>query len=661
MRNETGATFADNYTYDPLDHRESQTDNLGLLAQFVARTDGRIIETRNARNHATQIEYSALGEVLRRARADGFEFRRRYNDQRQLKFTGDPAAGFEYAYDELFRQTLRTLRNGNATTTTAFDARNQPTHITIPGGAITMDYDRQGRPLTSVVQFNDTTYQTMVDYDALGQAREVNYEQSGGSPGVTKFTYDKAGPLVRAEFQEAGATFVVTCRYRDDQARNRVTYPSGYVVKEVRDDAGRLTGITGPIEPIATITDWQGNSQPKRVDFGGVLRMDNVYDARGRITGARYVRTPGGALQAEMRYQYDGANNVEMRQFLHRAGKTDNYSYDLGERPSRAQIGGFPLSDVADVSRFAYQRTYHYHPTGLDYLQTGELTGLGPVVPAFATNWTAHDEFLLPAIVDGGARQADAMGQVSGAQLWVRSAAGSTPVAVPALLQHNGLGQLMRIERSDGVVVENFYQPGGLRYARRVTQNGVQVDYRSFVDDDRSRLLEEFDRTSEPPVLIGRYFYLDTDASVAADLRDDDGELQRFSFLRDHQKSVVAVADHLGVVRERVWYDPPGQPVLEPQDAVAPVVKRILAGSGGTLLFEFTEPVGARIPDLGLQPGIRRLTPDYDGLISGVPGHTELPESVAGFAPNTVVIFTPDAAGTNSVTLTLAADRLTDD
>ena len=661
VRHETGATYADNYTYDPLDHRESQTDNLGLLAEFVARTDGQVIETRNARHHATQIEYSALGEVLRRTRADGLEFQRRYNDQRQLQFTGDPAAGFDYAYDELFRQTRRTLRNGNAITTTAFDARNQPTHITIPGGTITMDYDRQGHPLTSVVQFNDTTYQTTVAYDAMGQAREVNYEQSGGSPGVTKFTYDKAGPLVRAEFQEAGATFAVTYGYRDDQARNRVTYPSGYVVQEERDDAGRLTGITGPTAPIATITDWQGNNQPKQVDFGGVLRMDNVYDARGRITGARYVRTPGGARQAEMRYQYDGANNVEMRQFLHRAGKTDNYSYDPGERLSRAQIGGFPLSGVADVSRFAYQRTYHYHSTGLDYLQTGDLTGPGPVVPAFATNWTAHDGFLLPAVVDGGTRQADAMGQVSGAQLWVRPAAGSAPVAVPALLQHNGLGQLTRIERSDGVVVENFYQPGGLRYARRVTQNGVPVDYRSFVYDDKSRLLEEYDRTSEPPVLIGRYFYLDTDAPVAADLRDNGGVLQRFYFLRDHQKSVVAVADHFGVVQERIWYDPHGQPVIEPQDAVAPVVKRILAGSGGTLLLEFTEPVSARIPDLGLQPGIRRLTPDYDGLVTGAPGHTELPESVAGFAPNTVVIFTPDTAGTNPVTLTLAADRLTDD
>jgi RHS repeat-associated protein len=661
LREEDDAAFESIFTYNELDQRRTAADSLGLIAEFTPRADGQNTAVKNGRNNSTTLEHSALGEVLRQRRADGMEFRFRHDEQRQINYTGDPTKGFDYDYDNLFRLTRRTQRDGAEISNNSFDARNQPTSITIPGGTITMTYDLQTRVKTSTVNFGPTTYETSTDYDALNRVRVVNYEQSGGTANTARYTYDKAGPLRSARFSEAGAEFVVGYEHRNDFARSRVIYPSGFVVNHDRDAAGRLMRIHAPVEDIVTVTEWHGNSQPRTVSYGGVLQASHRYDSRGRMTGARYQRTPG-PLQAELRYQYDAANNVEMRQFLHRAGKTDNFSYDNGERLVRAQLGGLPLEGDTGISRIGYQRNYNYEATGLDYLLTAPTTTPGGVEVPFSASWNGHDAFLLPGLVNGVSRGTpDALGRVTAAQLWVRPAGGTQPVPVMATLQHNGLGQLTRIERADGVVIENFFQPGGLRYARKTTQNGVVVDHRHFVYDDAARLLEEFDRTGLQPVLMARYFYLESDAPCAADLPDSNGTFRRHYYIRDDQHSVVAVADRFGIVQERVWYDPFGQPVIEPRDDTAPVVKRVIAGAGGTLLIELSEPVSPIVFDLGPQAGIREFNSILTDLVSEPAGLTDLPEQVPGFAPSTVIVFTPEQPLAGPVNVRIRPGNLTDD
>jgi RHS repeat-associated protein len=663
LRAEDGASYEDIFSHNDLDQRQTASDSFGPVTEFTPRADGKNIETKNARGNGLTMEYSALGEVLSRRRTDGMEFRFRHDEQRQLAYSGDPSKGFDYAYDNQSRMTRRTLRDGAEIVNDSFDARNQPTSTRLPGGTMTMTYDLQARVKTSLVKFGSTIFSTATEYDALNRVRVVNYEQSGGSASRARFTYDKAGPLLTARFEEAGADLSVFYAYRNDLVRSRVTYPSGYVVNQERDAAGRLIRIHGTIEDIATVVDWQGNSQPKTVSLGGALQMANRYDARGRLTGSRYVRTPGGALQAELRYQYDAANNVEMRQFLHRAGKTDNFSYDNGERLVRAQIGGIPLDGGTDLTRLTYQRSYNYQPTGLDYLLTAPATvPAGLSAPPFSASWSGHDAFLLPGAVNGVSRTGpDAMGRVAQAQLWSRPAAAGEPVPIMANLGHNGLGQLVRIERADGLVIENFFQSGGLRYARKVTQAGSVTDYRHYVYDDAGRLIEEFDRTGAAPVLLARYFYLESDAPCAVDLPDANGTLRRHYYIQDDQKSVVAVVDRFGVTEERVWYDPFGQPVIEPRDDTAPVIKRVIAGEGGKVLIEMSEPVTDIVFDLGPQAGIRRLTQSYSSLVSQPAGKTELPEVVPGYAPYTVIVFSPEEQLAGAVDLTLGPGKLTDD
>ena len=194
-----------------------------------------------------------------------------------------------------------------------------------------------------------------------------------------------------------------------------------------------------------------------------------------------------------------------------------------------------------------------------------------------------------------------------------------------------------------------------------MTEGGAVVVHRHYVYDDLGRLLEEYDVIGSAPRVIGRYFYLDSPTPCAADLPDENGVLRRHYYLEDDQASVVAVADRFGVVAERIWYDPFGQPVIEPRDETAPVIKRVLGGAGGTLLIELTEPVTGIVSDQGTQPGIRRLNPSFSDLVSQPAGETDLPEAVSGFAPYSVIVFTPDEPLSGTTTLSLAPGKLTDD
>ena len=44
------------------------------------------------------------------------------------------------------------------------------------------------------------------------------------------------------------------------------------------------------------------------------MQIVNTYDARGRLTGSRVTRLNTGAVLVHMRYKYDAANNVQVRQ-----------------------------------------------------------------------------------------------------------------------------------------------------------------------------------------------------------------------------------------------------------------------------------------------------------------------------------------------------------
>ena len=391
-----------------------------------------------------------------------------------------------------------------------------------------------------------------------------------------------------------------------------------------------------------------GNLLPKVVQLGSTMQIVYTYDARERLTGSRVTRLGDGAVLAHMRYQYDSADNLQIRQFIHRGGKADVFGYDTGERLAQAKVGVL-VTNAAGSGPLLYQRQYNYDSTGLDFLTVVPATGPLMNPPAFATNWTGNDDFLLPSAVNTFGRSDDPMGNVAQAQLWVRPAGGNTPQAVQASLQHDGLGRMTSVTRADGVSVVNQYQPSGLRFSRQVRQGAQLTAYSTFVYDDAARLIEEYDRTGAQPVLIARYYYATGDSPAAADLLDQSsGQLKRYYFLRDTSQSVIAVADATGNVVERAWYDPFGQPVIEQKDVQPPALQSVVAGDTNSLFIVLSEPVQAPSADPGPGGGIvpfssliftgRVVSISIDS--SNIAGGAVLLPSQPGYPPYSVLQYT---------------------
>ena len=370
---EEGATFRQNFTFDDLDHRKTLGDLLGLRFTYESRADGSYTKITNLRGNSATLEHTALGELQQKKRADGMEVQYRHDTQRQMIYQGDPGAGFNYGYDLSLRMTNSTLRSGAALGYGGFDPRSMPTALTLPGGTETRKHDLQRRLTQRKVNYQSRTLEENYTYDALDRTRVQTYTAEGGPVNTATFDYDPAGPLVAAHFQENGADFQVAYGYYADGLRRSVTYPSGVVVTEIRDTAGRLTGLSDTNGNIIRADSWQGNSQPKLVQLGPAMQIVYQYDVRGRLTASRVIRTGDGAVLAHMRYQYDAANNIQIREFLHRGGKADVFGFDAGERVSQAQIGVL-LTNAAGFGPVLYERHYGYHAAGLDYLTTAVLS-----------------------------------------------------------------------------------------------------------------------------------------------------------------------------------------------------------------------------------------------------------------------------------------------
>ena len=669
VREEQGRSFSSSYEYDDMDNRTSVSDDLGLRFKMNARADGSFLSITNARNNSTRMEYTALGELSRRVRDDGLDFRFERDEQRNLTYEGDPDAGFNYSFDSQYRMESKSLRDGTEITYGSFDPRSLPRQTTLPGGGtMEMDYDPQGRVTSQTVSYQGTTYEVAFDHDALGRVRRQAFGD-GGAANSSEFDYDLSGVLAEARYMEDGHSFRVGYGYYSDGAPRTITYPSGITVTEVRDSTGRLTGVSDENGNIIRADGWMGNMNPSSIQLGGSLSVQARYDQRGRMTGARTVRSGEDRVVDHMRYAYDPSDNLVARQSLHRGGRTDGFGYDAGERTVRALMAGLP-DDEGVVQNPFYERGYDYQSAGKDYLVRSPLTvsSTSTAIP-FATSWSNHDDFLQPTIVDGFVRgDADPLGNVASAQLLVRPNNLGPASLMAADLTHNGLGALVKAERTDGVHVENFFQPDGLRYRRLTTQGGSVLEDRHFVYDGGGRMIEEYDRTVENWRLVGRYYYATGSSPVAADLyQNSTSSLERFYFLRDASRSVTGVSDQNGLIIERIAYDTFGQPSIELRDEESPVVQSVIVEADGSLLMTFSEPVVPALDDPGVGEGLVSISNMIDGIEVRSSADGEMIGGVASvvsrpsYPASSVVIFVPSAPLEGEISVTLAAGNIQDD
>ena len=672
---EDGLTNVTTFGYDTLGQLTSVSDSTGPLFTYTRRADGAATEVIDAQGGVTQQTFSLLGELLTRNLPNSLSgIQRKYDAARNGTAMLDPGGvGNTYTFSTDFPYKVETVtrRDGAVSSVTGRDALGNPTSMSIPGGTLDQTYDLQNRLLSQTYDAGDEPFTRSMSYDAIDRVRTA----SSATDSVT-YDYDSLGPMLSAAFQHPSGSFTVGAKVREDGARTELDYPSGLTVAEGRGPDSRLLSLGGAL---LNVTTFAGRERPQNSVLGGVIQESRQYDPRGRLLAARYEA--GGQLLLDLRYQYDALNNPTARQDVHRGGRTDFFAYDEIGRLTRADVGARPDSGTEIQRTFTnfspslsgflpglYARHYGYASGGLDHLVDATPENPDALdLPPFAQSYSGHDALLHAVTIDGFDRGAtDALGNVKHTRVAVRAhcpaatPCDTAPRLVAATLFYDGASHLIRVEREDGVTVEYEYQHDGLFHTRRVKVGPDVVSQRTYVWDG-PRLLEEYEGAN----LVGRYFYREGDAPFAADLGNG-GSLDRFFLLRDASLSVRAVADASGVVRERVWYDPYGQPEIEARDTTPPQVVRVVAADAGSIRVQFSEPILAPRPTTagntptGSAQSVEHAVEmrDASGSLNAT---AALEEGAPGFPFGTVLRVTFDRRPGQAVTLTTQSGGLVDE
>lgn len=625
---EDGVGYMTTFGYDAFGFVTSVSDDVGAQFSYTPRADGAATTITDGDGGVTNQGFSKIGELLSRTLPGGLSgIQLKYDGARNPTAVLDPTGlGNTYVYSTAFPFLLEsvTRRDGQASTVTGRDGRGNPTGMSIPGGNVTQGFDLQNRMTSQSFTAGAEDFSRSFEYDAMDRIRVATFD-SGGATGSITYTYDALGPLLDSDFQSSSGSFAIGRTIRADGARTAIDYPSISVSEGRRADGG-LTSVdaSGPLYLGSTFAR---KSLPTQATLGGVIGEQRTYDLRGRLEAVRYEA--GGNLLADVRYEYDGRNNPILRQDVHRGGRADLFQYDPISRLTRSDVGARPGSGSDEprlLAGFAsqlgllaglYGRSYFYDGTGIDTLTSAPADNPDALaLPPFAATFGGYDTLLHAHDVDGFDRGAtDALGNVVRARLAVRSLCAAAapcdeaPRLVPATLSYDGASHLVRVERDDGVTVDYDYQHDGLFHHRSVSKDGTQLSSRSYVWDG-PRLIEEY----ESGTLVARWFYRETDAPFAADLLVG-GSLQRFFYLQDASASVVAVADDTGAVRERIAYDPFGQPSIEGRDVTAPQIVSVVATADGARV-RYSEPV--------LPPIATAADPNPVGSASGIGNAIEI-------------------------------------
>lgn len=362
----------------------SHTDPLLHTTSFVSDRMGRITQSTSPLGHVTDIGYDAMGRVvsttdpLGQTTTIGRDGRGRVS---AITLPGG-VVGAAYAHNALGLLTDLTDPNGGRwvraydssgrvtgftdpllqTTGVAYDNRNRPSVVTLPGGlgTRTHSYDAVGNPTD--VDYSDGT--------ALGFSWDANdgltSADSGGPDDVTR-SYDANGritnsngiavtrdPKGRITAMTLAPGKAVGFAYDANDRLTSVTDWDAGVTAFAYDAAGRLTGLTRPNGRI-TANTWDDDDRLIGITEIGVSSIALTRDGNGQITSAaRNVPQPASAAGLGSRIDtFDAASQLvaavhdpEGRVLL--AG-VDSYTWDLADRLTSYTVGGTTTTNGYDA------------------------------------------------------------------------------------------------------------------------------------------------------------------------------------------------------------------------------------------------------------------------------------------------------------------------
>jgi len=431
------------YAYDVLDRVTAVTDPLNQVTTFAYDAAGRLTRVTDAKGSVTQYEYDSFGrrsaEVAPDGRRTGYAYRL---DNLLSSITWPDNTTITYSYDNNKRVTREVA--GGETITYSYNAVNQLTSSTGPGGTVSYTYDNAGRVATetsggrtNVITRNAEGERTKLDYVGQSQtyARDVRglVTQIAAPAGNFDFSFDSLG------------------------RRTRLSYPNGSTASYVFDTVGQLTNLThaGVFNaPYAHSFDAAGRIT--RVTGDGP-DWNYTYDALGRLSTATqgtstntYTLDPVGNIldggrthdvnhrltaDAAKNYSYDQRGNLTLEQDR-TTGARAVYSWNVKNQLLQLQF--FANANAASLTRTL---SYSYDPLG----RRASKTDNG-VVQRYV-----YDGDDLVGTLDG-ANNTTAANVFSGA---IDEPLSTTTAGTPKTLYANHLGSVKAV--ADGAALTNSY------------------------------------------------------------------------------------------------------------------------------------------------------------------------------------------------------------
>ncbi|WP_059011874.1 putative T7SS-secreted protein [Streptomyces specialis] len=295
------------YTYDPAGRLTSETDFDGRTLRYGYDAAGQLLSRTNPLGQTVTLERDPLGRITTKDAA-GQVTTYTYDPAGRLTSATGPDAELVLARDRLGRVTTEML-NGRVLTH-AYDALGRPTRRTTPGGhTSTYTYDAAGRRTALTASGHTLAF----DRDATG--RETT-RRIGDTLTLSR-TWDPAGRLTTQSLTGPDPG-------RPLHHRTYTYRPDGHLIAQDNrtfdlDAVGRVTGVhaDGWAETYAYDAAGNQTSASWPTDHPGAAATgDRAY------TGTRLLRA------GRMRYAYDDAGRVVLRQKTRLSRKPDTWRYE---------------------------------------------------------------------------------------------------------------------------------------------------------------------------------------------------------------------------------------------------------------------------------------------------------------------------------------------
>jgi RHS repeat-associated protein len=470
--------------YDELGRRTSETDQAGKTTSFEYDTLGRLTAVIDALDQRTSYGYDELGNRLSQTDANGHTT--------------------WFLYDKLGRQTARILPDGKRELMAYDPAGNLETRTDFMGRQTSYSYDDNNRLLSRT--YPNSAENVSFTYTPTG--RRLTATDARGTTSYGYDVRDRLLSLMQPGFG-SGGTGTASLGYTYDGNGNRLTltatvngqsHTTGYTY----DDAGRLDLVTDPAGRV----------------------YDHGYDRNGNRESLAH---PNGVATG---YTYDNLNRLTNLATTHPAlaRHIQSYRFTLGPAGNRTQIvehQGLPQQRTLDYSYdslyrltgetvteslgLVYSKSFGYDPVGNRQSQTTTIGPAGSPGPNLQPGPVSYGydtrDRLLSEQLD--AAPATGYGWDSNGNLTTKDA--------EATYTWDHENRLVRIDKTDGTVVEHSYDVDGNRVRTATTPPAGSTTTTDFLVDTSaslSHVVAEVDVAAAPPSLQALYIRGDDLLSV---------------------------------------------------------------------------------------------------------------------------------------------------